>query len=95
MMKEIKIAIKQHCSNDDDWNLKWYDQLFYTVKYIICRVFHLWQKEDYPDTIYVAFYNNKSYYSEDCSNAFSWEYLTVGLGYFHGWFCGEGWDTNC
>lgn len=95
MKKNIKLAIKQHCKEDENYSLSKFQQWFHTVKYIICRVFRIWQKKDYADTVYVAYFNNEPYMSMDCSNAYRWDYLSVGYGYFINWFCSEGSDTNC
>lgn len=91
----IRTALKQHANHYQDYSLTFIQKWFYTFKFVICWFLPTRPNEDYPDVVEVAIFNGRYYYSESCSNAYSWEYLAVGHGILKNWFAYSDGDTNC
>jgi hypothetical protein len=91
-------AIRQRARSEQDEDLNWFRQIFYTCKAILCMVFRRQLSHWRRDFISVAVFDEDHLGS--CGGAYpdwytSWNELVVGVGLFRGWWYDIYSDANC
>lgn len=89
----IKEVLKSRTKQDWDFNI--FDRTFYTLKAILVVLIGREKHIRYDDSIIVTTFNFHSVYSLDCFNAYEWNELVVGYGYFKNWHYDINSDGNC
>lgn len=84
-MKIIKYILKQHCRDEDDHRINFAEEIFYTIKAIVCYLLRFEKKFDYNNEyILVCSFNFRQGFNGEFTTE-DWTELHIGKG-VNNWF---------